>query len=341
MMKEINTMPVGPCPEHIMSRAVYKQLNKNQREIIRRRQDVSKGLSEKNPLVAVQTDEKTALIMTAAVLTGRTAHVGKMITHRVMTKLLARQCAPDSAALSVMLPEGLDEQDLRLLIQYIDEACAEYDVILTEVSVEVTPAVNQPVVSMTATGHLKCSQIGDRRAEAGQAIVMAGYAGFAAAGQIADLKTEQLYQRYHPDFIDEAKEYLNHLSMKSCFDVIEHFNDAATFECAEGGVFGALWNLARQSNCGFLVELKKILLKQQIVEICDFYDINPYMLDGQGALLVCTHQGEAMRDALTRADLPAEIIGYVRDGRDKCIQNDEELRYLDMPKGNEFLKCLE
>lgn len=329
----------GPCPEHIMSRAVYKQLHKH-------RKDVDRCLSERYPAVAAMPSEVCGrLILKSETLTGRAAHIGQMLIDRVAAQILAAGAVPMYMTLSVLMPVSEEEQELRVLIRWIEEACKRYETDLLDVQVSVTEAVNEMTATIAGTGFDDGAENkkGDQKALEGDAIVMVGYAGYAGAACIADIKASKLHERYHPDFIDKAADYLKTVSLAERLQLLHKMPHDSVHQisiCGEQGVFGALWQLSRTSDVGFEVDLKKILLKQQIVEICDYFDINPYMLESQGAMLVCTDKAGALTELLENAGYESAVIGYVKSGHDKCIVNEDEVRYLDMPKGNEMIKAL-
>ena len=45
----------------------------------------------------------------------------------------------------------------------------------------------------------------------------------------------------------------------------------AMHDVTTGGIFGALWELAEASGVGLEIELKKIPIRQETVEICEFF----------------------------------------------------------------------
>lgn len=57
-------------------------------------------------------------------------------------------------------------------------------------------------------------------------------------------------------------------------------------DVTEGGIFGALWEMAEASGVGLDIDLKKIPIRQETIEICEVYDINPYLLISSGAMLI-------------------------------------------------------
>lgn len=103
-------------------------------------------------------------------------------------------------------------------------------------------------------------------------------------------------------------------------------------DVAGGGIFGALWELGEQAGVGLQVHLKKIPIKQETVEICEFLGYNPYEMRSDGALLLVTNEGHTLVEALAQEGIAAEVIGMITDGNDKVILNDEEKRYLEPPR---------
>ena len=106
-------------------------------------------------------------------------------------------------------------------------------------------------------------------------------------------------------------------------------------DVSRGGVFAALWEFSSKLQCGFEADLKKIPIRQETIEICEYFDLNPYQLYGQGAILAAVPEkgGETSpeeRDFLLRAGF--QRIGSLTAGKAKIIRNGEEIRYLERPQ---------
>ena len=55
---------------------------------------------------------------------------------------------------------------------------------------------------------------------------------------------------------------------------------------SEGGLFSGLWEVASCVDKGIQADINKIPIWQQVIEIAEFMDINPYLLEGSGSLLI-------------------------------------------------------
>ena len=61
------------------------------------------------------------------------------------------------------------------------------------------------------------------------------------------------------------------------------FQAGASALCAmgEGGILRALWKMAEASRVGLRADLRKIPVRQETIEICERFDLNPYKLLSQ------------------------------------------------------------
>ena len=114
----------------------------------------------------------------------------------------------------------------------------------------------------------------------------------------------------------------------------------AMHDVTEGGVFGALWELAESSGVGLLIDLRKIPVKQETVEICNFFDINPYELMSGGSMLMTAEDGNRLVMDLQAAGIEATIIGKCTDNNDRVLINGEMRRFLEPAKTDELYKVI-
>ena len=101
------------------------------------------------------------------------------------------------------------------------------------------------------------------------------------------------------------------------------------YACGEGGVYSAVWELAENAGLGARIQLKKVPLKQETVEICDYFNISPYQLLSVGAVLLTATHGQKVLAELAAAGIPAVIIGHLTDDNDRVVLNEEEVRFLE------------
>ena len=106
----------------------------------------------------------------------------------------------------------------------------------------------------------------------------------------------------------------------------------------EGGVFGGLWQLAAENGVGLVADLKRIPVRQETIEVCEYFDLNPYELMAGGSLLILTENGGELVRALETAGVPAAVIGRTTQGNDRIIRHGEESRFLEPANGDEIFR---
>lgn len=164
-------------------------------------------------------------------------------------------------------------------------------------------------------------------------IIFAGYAGTAGAGAIASARREELLLRYPKDYIQAVIDEANSERTEEQTQIIRsmpYYTDAG-----RGGIFEALWSMAGALDSGFIINLNRIPVRSSTVELCEYFDINPYMLYSCGTAIFITEHETAVIDRLREAGCSAVSIGYLTDGNGKFIRNGEGIRCLDPARGHD------
>ena len=203
-----------------------------------------------------------------------------------------------------------------------------------------TAVVNQPVITVTGVGKVKKDAvIFTKGAQPGQDIVVTKWVGLEGTSIIASAREAELREHYSQEFVDRAKDFIQYISVVKEALLARDFGVSAMHDITEGGVFGALWEVAAAGHVGLTVDLKKVPLKQETVEICEFFDLNPYQLISSGSMLIACDRGHDLVECLQKEGIHSAVIGKFTDNNDKVIVYDEgETRYLEPPKTDELYK---
>jgi hydrogenase expression/formation protein HypE len=327
-------MKLGKIPEAILKRTVLNQIKHRREEVL-----VGPAIGEDCSVLAIEEDE--AIILSTDPITGTVHDIGRLAVHITANDIASSGAEVIGIMLSVLLPEGTVEAELRDMMQDIEGVCDQLNIEIIGGHTEVTKAVNQPIVTVTGVGKIKRSEvIKTAGALPGQEIVMTKWAGLEGTAIIATAKEQELLTRYSSSFIDKAKVLMDYISVVPESKIAREFGVTSMHDVTEGGIFGALWEIGTASKVGLEVDLKKILLKQETVEICEFYDINPYMLISSGSMLIVTDRANQLVECLQEAGITAAVIGHITDGNDRIIKNGEERRFLEPPKSDELYKVM-
>ena len=126
--------------------------------------------------------------------------------------------------------------------------------------------------------------------------------------------------------------------MSAIADILQEKEVVSIHDVREGGIFAALWELAAAKNVGLSVDLKNIPIRQHTIEVCEYFNLNPYMLRSGGTLLLACANGARIVEKLKNVRVEAAVIGQTTSGNDRLIHYDDEARFLEPPKMDEYYK---
>lgn len=327
-------MKIGKVPENVLKRSVMKQLHYKRDEVI-----LGPGIGEDCAALALAEDE--ILVMSTDPITGTAKDIGKLAIQITANDLASAGAEPIGVMLTILLPDGTREIALKRIMEQMECACREAKMQILGGHTEVTAVVNQPVVNVAGVAKAKKgSLISTAGARAGMDIVVSKWVGIEGTMIFAKEKEDELKEHFPADFVDTAIGFDRYLSVVPEAAVATQSSVAAMHDVTEGGLFGALWEMAEASGVGLEIDLKKIPIRQETVEICEYFDVNPYGLISSGMMLMASADGNALVLALQEAGIPATVIGKATEGNDRVIIRDEERRFLEPPKTDELYKVL-
>lgn len=327
-------MKIGKVPETILKRSVFKQLNVHRKEVI-------VGPSIGVDCSAIEFDNDELCVISCDPITGAVKDIGSLAVHITANDIAASGAEPVGLMLTIMLPLEFSEGDLKQIMEDVNKVCEELNIQVLGGHTEVTPAVNQPIISVAGIGKVKKHKlIINNNARVGQDIIMTKWAGIEGTSIIANEKEDELKDYYNPSFIEQAKELGKYLSVIEESKIAADHGVSAMHDVTEGGIFGGLWELAECSNVGLKIYLDRIPLKQETIEICEYYNLNPYKLISSGSMLISTDNGEELVDKLNKVNIKATIIGEVVKSNDRIVIQSDTRRSLGPAKSDELYKVL-
>ena len=175
--------------------------------------------------------------------------------------------------------------------------------------------------------------------EPGQDLVAVGYAGAEGSAAIVRARREELISRFSEAYLEQAAGGLDW----ELPDQIRYWESlgASEYEPAgEGGILAALWRLSGAYSLGIEFSLRAIPLRQDTVEICEEYGLNPYRLLSGGCGVAAAANGGRLAESLRREGIPAAVIGRVKRGIAREITGGETVGYLERPQEDELKKVL-
>lgn len=301
---------------------------------------------------------------------GRSGRTGFYAVLQAAGELAARGVRICSVSVRVLLRPDAEEEELRELTAGIEDACARLGICVSAFQGEVAPAAAQNTVFVTGAGTIWSeaetretresswletetrdawessrpgadpASCGRRDDGSGQEILLCGYAGLEGTLRVLGEAEEELKTRFVPAFLARTEALKDELvtpdqllaAQRQCGRI------TAVRQIGSGGVLAALWELAEILHTGLETDLRAVALKQETVEICEFFRLNPYQMTSAGSFLIVTEDAETVLNVLEKAGARAGRLGVTKAQNARVITSGEETRYLDRPAPDELVR---
>lgn len=250
---------------------------------------------------------------------------------------------PRAVNVNLVLPKKAQEQDIKNYMRYISGLCNEMKIEITGGDTEVTWNVSTPIIIFNVYGEYMYEQYEKSIdiVKPGMDILMIGDIAMSGTAAIVHLKKDELSERFQQSYINLAlkTEELMNIS-KEAVVLANKYNIKVMHDLSRGGIHSAIWQLSEKVSKGIEVYMDKILVRQETIEVCEIFNINPYKLISNGAFFAVCENGEKLVSELENEGIYASVVGKIRDDFDKVILKGEEKRYIEPPKGDEIYSLL-
>ena len=320
-MTELNQ---GKIPENVLKRSILKPIS-------HRRIEALLGAKAGGDAAILKTDGLTVVSSASASLGIR--HAVYSAANNIGAK------GGDAVGLMVFatLPEGTEEPVLKETEAETERYCQELSLEIIGGHTEISPAVTKPLISVTAIGKASEASVnGLSGAEAGDSLILAGHIALEGTAMIASEREAEVLAKFPAEMVRKAQDFGNRLSVRKASDTAFRAGASAMHDLSTGGVFAGLWEIADFAGLGLMADMRKLPVRQESIEICNVFDINPYGLLSGGGLLIAAKDPEAMLAALEREGINAAIVGSFTDSNDRVLINGDTKRFLEFPKTDEI-----
>lgn len=320
-------MRSGKISESILKRSVLK-------EIHAKNEDVITGAGVGIDAAVIKCDD--SMVCATTTVTLGEGFWGELGIIRVWNDIACMGGRMQAAMVNITLPEDFDEKVLKSIMRQSDEVSKRLGVQIVGGHTEISGQVLKPLVSYTGFGNKMYNS--SKKIKPGDKIAITKWIGMEGAYLLTQYKEEELKKRFPAQMIEPVRRMGEWLTIhEEAYLATEH---GASFvhNLSNGGVLNGLWELSVRGKCGIRADFKKIPVRQEIIEICELFDLNPYQLLSGGSLLMTIPQGSDTIEAIKEQGIPVCIIGEVTGGNDKILINEDEIRYLDVPARDELWK---
>lgn len=277
-------MKIGKVSQTVLKRSILKQLKF-------KREEVLFEPSVEEMCCGVEVKENEQLISSTAVLYGDEKDLGVFALAQVLNDLATRGAEPAAASVHIMLPPYAYESRLKAMIEYVERAGSAHAVQIMCAKAEVSPVISKAMVYVNGMGILKKGELlKSSMGKPEQDVVLLKWIGLEGTFRVMREKEEALSKRFVPAFLNQMRNMEEEIFSVKELKMAKEFGVSAMHQITGGGILAALWEMSEASNVGLEVDLKKMTIRQETVEICEYFHLNPYQLTSAGSVLIFANE---------------------------------------------------
>lgn len=299
-----------------------KQIIDNNKSVVRDDVRIRSGIGEDCSVINFGEYE---CVVSTDPITGADKNIGKLAVHINCNDIASCGVEPVGILVTILVPPTATLEDIKNIMEEIDAETKKLNVEILGGHTEVTEAVNRIVVSCTAIGKGKaCDAVATSGAKLEDEIVVTKLLCMEGTSIIVNDYLDRVKDVLTYEEIEEAKDYVNGISVVKEGRIAGEFGVNSMHDITEGGVLGALWELAEASNLGFKVYNDKMPISSITHKICEKLNIDPLKFISSGSMLITATNGKELADKLNSKGIQATVIGKITATRGILVKDNIE-----------------
>lgn len=308
--KQRPRLSLGKLSPDVMERYLFGMTGARSRKVV-----VEPSLGLDFGVVRLGGEKGRFLIVSSDPITGVSERAGWYAVNVSANDVATSGNRPEFMQSVILLPEGASESDVGRLSSEMHTTARALGIAIVGGHTELSPGLHRPIVVTTAFAAAD-SYVTAAGARAGDTLMMTKTAGVEGT---AILGTDPRFnRRLDKKTVAEAAKYFAKFSVvKEAVGAYETGAVHAMHDCTEGGVLGALYEMATASGVGLDVSESDVAVSLETRKICSALGVDPLKLISSGTLLIAVKKGEEsrVRQAAAVAGSVATPIGRFNEGK--------------------------
>lgn len=262
---------------------------------------------------------------------------GSFPVEEAINKILASGGHPVSMDFLMLLPKNSEEREVKGLVKSLNKKLLDKKLILSGITCKILDSINDIFIEASCLGKLEKDIFLPIEAKDKLSIIMVNPLGMAGVRLIIDRNREEILKKYTSRLVDIAYRYFE-INSHNIEEIMLKLNLIGAKSLGESGILGGLWDISESMKKGLEVDASKLVISQEIVEVCEMYGINPYILNSTGTFLFISKNGEKDLETLQSLKIKANIIGEMIENNNKILRNRNTTRFIDKPAMDEVYR---
>jgi thiamin-phosphate kinase len=333
------SLPVGKLEPSILKQLVFSCLGVTNARVV-----LGPKIGED---AAVIDFGDRVLVVHSDPVTGAIENIGWLAINVCTNDIATRGIRPQWVLIVMLLPQNFDSEQLKKIAKQMDKAAKELDVAIIGGHTEVTSSVNRPIIIATAIGEAEKERfVRTSGAEIGDLIIVTKGSAIEGTAILSTEMDKLLRLKVDKRLVQRARSFIKMTSvLEDALTAVKIGEVHAMHDATEGGVAGALQEVAWASNVGIIAHEEKISIHKETEAICKALNIDPLKTISSGTLIIFCHPNKAEKivNALQRKGIQASIVGEALEKEEGCyiLRRDGSRLDLSNPVKEELWRILE
>lgn len=259
-------------------------------------------------------------------ITGADKGMGKLAVHINCNDIASCGVEPMGILVTILAPEGVALQEIKQVMNEISEEAKKLNVEILGGHTEVTNAVNKMVVSCTAIGKgEKDKAVSSSGAKVGDDIIITKSLCLEGTSIVVNDYKDVVSGVLSKEEILEAKNYANKISVVNEGIIAGEYGVNSMHDITEGGILGALWEIANAGEVGFRVYKDKMPITEITLKLCEKFGIDPLRFISSGSMIITCKNGGELVKRLKSKGINAIIVGNITKENGILVDDNTEI----------------
>lgn len=274
-------------------------------------------------------------------ITGANKDIGKLAVHINCNDIASSGGEPIGIMVTILAPISSTLDEINKVMYEIDQEASKIGIEIIGGHTEITSAVNKMVVSVTVIGKaLKGKAIKTAGAEEGDDIIITKDIGIEGTYILINDYEEIIKRELSEEEVILGKTLINKLSVLKEGKIAGEFGVNSMHDITEGGLIGALFEVAMASGKGFKIYNDKIPILDITKKLSNLFQIDPLRLISSGSMLITTKNGKGLVKILKENGIKGTIIGKIYNNNNILVDDNEEI-VIEAPKRDEIYNLIQ
>ncbi len=311
-------LPLGKLPSELLTQILERAPINDPRLI------VGPGVGLDCAVVAM---DDTCLVFKSDPITFATEDIGWYAVQVNANDIATTGAIPRWFLVTALFPEEKTKtEDIEKISGQIFNACHSLGISVIGGHTEITYGIDRPIIAGTMIGEVqKDALITPKGASPGDRILLTKGVPIEGTAILAREFAQQLRKICTSDEIQRASQYLHDPGISVVRDArlaLQAGKVTAMHDPTEGGLAGALWELAEACGHTLVIDPKAVIIPEIAEKICESFGINPLETIASGALLLTAPPDDAFAICclLKEKCVSCTEIGNVEMGPPQVLQ---------------------